>query len=240
MGKQPKYEMIEYDLIESIRSGVYAPGSELPSENELIEKYGASRITVRRAIDELYRSGYIEKHQGKRGCVKKTAKTQELTRIASYTEEILRQGMTPSRKVIRAGLRLCNKPEQLSLSLDKTAPVYHLERIIYADHKPLCYTSTSLPYMFFRDIEHYDFAENSLYDVIENQYNIKISTSSLKLRAVPAKEEIARYLDVEQDTPLLYSSAVTYGIYQGSEVPIEAFTTYYLTDMFEYTLIQKR
>lgn len=240
MGKQLKYEIIANELVSAIHSGIYAPGSELPSENELIEKYGASRITVRRAIDELYRSGYIEKHQGKRGCVKKTAKTQELTKISSYTEEILRQGMTPSRKVIQSGLRLCNESEQRSLGLDKAAPVFYLERIVYADNKPLCYTSTCLPYAYFRDIEHYDFAENSLYDVIENKYNIKISASTLKLKAVPAKEEIARHLDIEQDLPLLYSSAVTYGIYKNNEVPIEAFTTYYLTDMFEYTLVQKR
>lgn len=240
MGNLPKYEMIKKDLIDAIHSGFYSPGSELPSENELIEKYNASRITVRRAIDELYRSGYIEKHQGKRGCVKETARTQELTQISSYTEEILRQGMTPSRKVIQAGLRLCNKSEQISLNLDKASPVFHMERIVYADGKPLCYTATSLPYAFFRDIEQYDFEKNSLYDVIENKYNIKISTSTLKLKAVPAKDEIARYLDIEKDLPLLYSSAVTFGIYEKREVPIEAFTTYYLTDVFEYTLTQKR
>jgi GntR family transcriptional regulator len=163
MGTKPKYEEIKDQLIEAIRLQKYKPGSELPSENELIAEYNVSRITVRRAIDELYRSGYIEKHQGKRGYVKESPRLQELSTVSSYTEEILRQGMTPSRKVLSSGLRLANEEEQASLLLDKASPVFYLNRIIYADEKPLCYTATTLPYVYFRDIEKYDFSKNSLY-----------------------------------------------------------------------------
>lgn len=66
----------------------------------------------------------------------------------------------------------------------------------------------------------------------------KITSSQLKLKAVPAEHEIAKYLDIADDIPLLLSSAVTYGIPQSTEVPIETFRTYYLTDYFEYTLTQ--
>lgn len=240
MEKQPKYEYIKNALIEAIHSGKYSPGSELPSENELTEQYDVSRITVRRAIDELYRAGYIEKKQGKRGYVRETAKEQELTTISSYTEEIQRQGMTPSRKVLSSGLRLCTPEEQEVLRLDKTDAVFYMDRIIYADQKPLCYTKTVLPYKYFRDIEGCDFSDNSLYNIIEQQYHLKITDSILKLKAIPAKDDIAAFLDVARDVPLLYSSAVTYGDYQGDILPIESFQTYYLTDRFEYTLAQKR
>lgn len=240
MKKQPKYELIKDDFINKIENGIYFPGNELPSENELIEQYSVSRITVRRAIDELYHSGYIEKRQGKRGYVRETAKTQELTSISSYTEEILKQGMVPSRKVIASELRLCTPDEQATLKLDKTDAVFHLNRIVYADDKPLCYTSTSLPYKFFRDIEQYNFSKNSLYSVIENVYCIKIKTCTLKLKAILAEETIAQYLDIAQGMPLLYSSAVTYGHIKGREELIEQFSTYYLTDLFEYTLTQNR
>ena len=240
MAKIPKYECIKNDLIQMITEGVYPSGSELPSENDLIEKYNVSRITIRRAIDELYLAGYIEKKQGKRAYIHGDIKTQELTSISSYTEEILRQGMTPSRKVLTSALRLCNEEEQKLLSLDKAEPMYALCRVVYADDKPLCYTDTAVPYKYFRDIEQYDFSDNSLYDIIENTYNIKITTSNLKLRAVLATEEIAHCLDIKKGTPLLHYTAVTYGIVNGKELPIEHFITYYLTDLFEYSLIQKR
>lgn len=236
----PKYEKIKEDLISKIENGTYAPGCELPSETALIEHYNVSRITIRRAIDELYLSDYIEKKQGKRAIVKHTAKMQELNSISSYTEEILQQGMTPSRKVLSAKLRLPNDLEQEKLFLDKADPVFSLCRIVYADNTPLCYTDTSIPYKYFRDIENYDFSTHSLYDVIENTYGIKITTSRLKLKAVLPNDKIAQYLDVEKHLPMLRYSATTFGIVDGQELPIEQFETYYLTDLFEYTLIQKR
>ena len=100
MKKTPKYAQIEAELIAQIESGKLAPGAELPSESDLIECYDVSRVTVRRAIDELYHQGYVEKMQGKRACVKEKVKLQELTSVSSYTEEIIRQGMTPSREFI--------------------------------------------------------------------------------------------------------------------------------------------
>lgn len=240
MAKIPKYEVIKNELIKMISEGLYPPGSELPSETDLIEKYQVSRITIRRAIDELYLADYIEKKQGKRACVRGDVRTQELTSISSYTEEILRQGMTPSRKVLDSGLRLCNENEQNLLRLDKAEPVYTLCRVVYADDKPLCYTDTTLPYKYFRDIEQYDFSVNSLYDIMENTYQVRITTSTLKLRAVLATDEIAHCLNIKKGTPLLHYSAVTYGIVDGKELPIEHFMTYYLTDLFEYSLVQKR
>lgn len=236
----PKYEFIFNDIIAEINSGKFPPGSELPSESELTKIYDVSRITVRRAIDELFRSGYIDKQQGKRGYVKENITDQELTTISSYTEEILRKGMIPSRKVICAELRLCTGEEQQKLNLDKAEPIFFLQRIVCANNKPLCFTEVVLPYYLFRDIETYDFTEQSLYDLIENSYHIKIIRSVLKLRAISADSDIAGHLEIEKYVPLLYSSAVTFGEAGKKQIPIEMFKSYYLTDRFEYTLTQQR
>lgn len=238
--KLPKYAAIEQELIQKIQSGELAPGAELPSESDLICIYNVSRVTVRRAIDELYHRGYIDKMQGKRTCVKQIAKLQELASVSSYTEEIIRQGMTPGREVLVSELRICTPEEAEKLNLQKADPVFHLERIYHADSHPLCYTSTTLPYYVFRDIETYDFQENSLYKVLEEHYHVKITTTSLKLKAIAAYDQLARHLNVSNDTPLLYSRGLTYGIHEEEVIPIELFTNYYLTTQFEYSLIQTR
>lgn len=240
MKKKPKYAQIEAELIAQIESGKLAPGAELPSESDLIQFYEVSRVTVRRAIDELYHQGYIEKMQGKRACVKGKVKLQELTSISSYTEEIIRQGMTPSRKLLSSGLRVCTKEEAEQLGLKKADPVFFMERIYFADGSPLCLTSTVLSYQLFREIETYNFEQNSLYQILEEKYHTQITTTSLKLKAVSAYGNISRYLNVEEDTPLLYSDGITYGIKKAQEVPIELFQNYYLTSRFEYSLIQRR
>lgn len=240
LGRVLKYEVIMNDLIKCIENKEYAPGSLLPSENDLIQKYNVSRITIRRAIDELYRSGYIEKRQGKRGYVKELNQTQDITKICSYTEEILQHGMTPSRKLIKSCLRLPTTEEQNELHIDKADPVFYMERVIYADEKPLCYTETTLPYKIFRDIENCDFVKSSLYDIIENVYKIEILFAQLKFRAVWADKNVALLLDIEKNIPLLLSTACTFGNVNGETIPIELYRTYYLTDRFEYTLTNRR
>lgn len=178
--------------------------------------------------------------QGKRTCVKGKVKLQELTSISSYTEEIIRQGMTPSRKLLTDNLRVCTDEEAALLNLQKADPVFHMKRIYFADGTPLCLTSTVLPYHLFRDIETYDFEQHSLYKIIEENYHTPITTSSLKLKAVAAYGDISKYLNISDDTPLLYSTGLTYGIKNEEEIPIELFYNYYLTTRFEYSLIQRR
>lgn len=238
ISKAPKYYIIQQYLQKQIETGFLPAGSEVPSETELMKIFPVSRVTVRRALDELAREGYIEKSQGRRAYVRETARVQGLTNISSYTEEIERQGMTPSRTVIISKVRNCTHLEQEALQLPKASAVFHLERIYYADQSPLCVTKSVLPYSIFPGIERHDFAACSLYDVIEHEYLLKIETTTLKLKAVGASEQLAKYLEVSVNTPLLYSNAITYGLVAEKLIPIETFSTYYLTNNFEYALTQ--
>lgn len=65
MNGQPKYLQIEHDLIRQIEMGILHPDDVVPTETELIASYGASRITVRHALDDLAAGGYIRRVQGK-------------------------------------------------------------------------------------------------------------------------------------------------------------------------------
>ena len=101
----PKYFLIKNKIIEKINNEELLPNQLLPSERELIEKYEVSRITVRRAIDELVKEGYAYKIQGKGSFVKGDLFKQKITRVNSYTEEIINQGMIPSRKILNIEIK---------------------------------------------------------------------------------------------------------------------------------------
>lgn len=60
----PLYQQIYADVKASITDGTYAPGDQLPTEQELCSKYGASRITVRRTLNDLCTNGFLIKRQG--------------------------------------------------------------------------------------------------------------------------------------------------------------------------------
>lgn len=63
-GSGPKYKIIYARLLESLKSGEYAVGAKLPSENELVEKFGASRPTIGRALAQLETEGHIDRRAG--------------------------------------------------------------------------------------------------------------------------------------------------------------------------------
>ena len=73
----PLYQQVMDDLKGEIARGVYAAGSRIPSEMELAKSYGVGRITVRRAIEELSRAGYLNRQQGGHLCVRSQAQAQD-------------------------------------------------------------------------------------------------------------------------------------------------------------------
>ena len=94
--KLAKYEQIRQDIIHKIESMEYRPNQVIPSENELCASYGVSRITVRKAIDELVHEGLLYRIKGKGSFVRDHG-SEGLSRIYSFTEAILHQGKTPSK-----------------------------------------------------------------------------------------------------------------------------------------------
>lgn len=60
-----RYEVIQKELTEKIQNGIFKPNERIPSEKEIVEQYGVSRITATKALTELSLNGYIYRIQGK-------------------------------------------------------------------------------------------------------------------------------------------------------------------------------
>src|SRR5215469_1564507 len=99
----PLYFQIEQELASLIASGALAPGSQLPSEEELVQSYGVSRTTVRKAVQELDRLGLIEIRRGRGTFVRAEKITQEFTELTGFVEDMVAMGLQPSAKVLQTG-----------------------------------------------------------------------------------------------------------------------------------------
>ncbi|QEY33676.1 GntR family transcriptional regulator [Caproiciproducens galactitolivorans] len=234
----PKYYILKQKLIEKIDQEEFKANEMIPSERELIQQYDVSRITVRKAIDELVNEGYLYKVQGKGTFVKSDAYSQDLISITSCTQDVINLGMTPSRKVISASVLEADNKRCRNLELGKNEKVFRLERVYYADSEPINHTVTYLPYKLFPGIEKYDFSKESLYKVLEEKYDIKITKAKRSVEAILAKDKIAEYLDVEPGKPILLFGCITYGISNGKEIPIENFKCCYRSDKFKFYINQ--
>lgn len=236
----PKYIIVKDSIKRMLDRGELEANALLPSERELMESYSVSRITVRRALEELEQEGYLYKVQGKGTFVKGDEMRQDLISITSCTEDVLRLGMTPSRKVVGSELIPADKKRQGRLSLTEGDVVYRLKRIYYADDEPINFTTVYLPHKLFPGIENHDFANNSLYAVLENEYNVKITRAERTLEAVLAYEDVQEYLNIRPGVPLILFQCVTYGEVKGKECPIETFKCYYRSDRFKFCVNQVR
>ena len=101
----PKYVYIKIALTNRIKSGELEVGAKLSTEKEMCALYGCSRLTVRKALEELTREGYIYKIQGKGTFVKeRTPQKQNFSVITSCSTLIRSQNMTPTKKILFEGI----------------------------------------------------------------------------------------------------------------------------------------
>jgi GntR family transcriptional regulator len=238
VGKVLKYNALKNYILEMIDREEYAIDQSIPSERNLIDRFGISRITIRKALDELVNEGYLYRVQGKGTFVKGHDLKQDLFNFASCTQDIIDHGMTPSRKVIQAKVETCRADTSRILGIASDEKVFVLERVYYANYDPINCTLTYLPYRYFPDIEQFDFEKESLYNVLETRYRVKLVRATRALEARLALQDMAEQLRLHEGAPLLYFEAVTYGILDGKEVAIEMFRSHYRTDKFKFYINQ--
>ncbi|MCW5954028.1 MAG: GntR family transcriptional regulator, partial [Propionibacteriaceae bacterium] len=191
-----KYSTVKRSIVGRIRSQEYAMNARIPSEAELAEMHRVSRITIRKAIDDLVSDGLLYRVQGKGTFVRNDEVSHDLFSLASCTQEIESMGMTATRRVIRAEVVPADQRLAARLQIDEGSRVFVLERVYYADGHPLNYTISNLPLEWMPGLDEHDFSTESLYDVIENRYGVIIKNAHRTVEACLADGEPAAELEV--------------------------------------------
>lgn len=238
--KLPKYYLLKREIQNKIELGEYSEGTLIESERELMEKYQFSRITVRKAIDELVNEGYLYRIQGKGTYVKGETSEQNLFNLSSCTEDVERLGKVPFKKTMRTAKYPADAKRAKHLNIPLHETVHMFGRITYADQEPLNYTITYLPEKIFPGLERYDLEKRSLYDIIRKDYNVQITKARRTIEAVLPDPIVASYLQINDNMPVILFNCITYGIVHGKEMPIETFRCYYRTDQYKFYIDQVR
>lgn len=234
----PKYYQLKKKIIHEIEMGKYTSDGLIPSERRLMEDYQVSRITVRKAIDELVVEGYLYKIQGKGTYVKMEDKGNDLFSLVSCTQAVRSMGMTPTKRVIVSQLLFADKKRARALNLSNTDQVFQLGRVLYANDEPLNYTLTYLPVKLFPGLEKHNFAKASLYQILAEEYHLNITKAKRTVEAVLVEEDLAQYLDIEVGMPVILFGCTTWGEVNGQELPVESFKCYYRTDKYKFYIDQ--
>ena len=115
----PLFQQLANTLRTAIETGEYPAGSRLPTENELCQKYSVSRVTVRKALDELSHSEFLVRKPGKGTFVAEKKFQRGLSGVLGYSEMCRRMGYEPGDRTIRIGLEDPSEDDAANLHLAK-------------------------------------------------------------------------------------------------------------------------
>lgn len=228
------YFQIKESLKKYIKDNNLTSGDKLPSEKELMEIYKASRITIRRALEELEHEGYVTKSQGKGTFVSSPRIQNQLSYLSSFTEDMQSRGYTTFAKVLNN--KIIKAPDNVaqSLQLDTNENVVLIERIRYANDKPLALESCYLSAGLFGDLIYEDFSMKSLNRTIETKYNIKFSYAEQFIGTEIAKKKLMQIFGIEKPIAILAMRRISY---DETNRPIQYTISRYRGDIYEYKVI---
>lgn len=231
----PKYHAVKIDLLNRINTGEFKCGDKLPSESELMSIYNVSRITIRKALEELVADRVVYRVQGKGTFVQSTAETKETKyrKSVSSCSSLLRSfNMTPTRRIINRKVVPCPESVAQRLNLLPDSPVLLYERIYYGDDDPAIYGKSYIALEHLPDFDKFDLAELSMVQIIEEKYYKQIYKFDRKLRAISAPNDIAKKLHVLAGFPLLHLTFVSRFV--DSNIPFEDACLCYRTDVLDF------
>ena len=209
---------------------------QLPSENDLAEQHGISRATVRHALDELERDGWIYRQKGVGSFAVVRRFEQDLTALVSATEAMRQRGWSLVSKVLSLELMPAAPHVANALELPAGAALYALCRLRAVDDAPLSVQTAYLSATLCPRLEDADLT-NSLYRLLESRYSLRLSTGREVLRARGATLHEAQLLDIREGTPVMYAERTTYAV---SGVPVEYLEAVWRGDRYDFTVTLTR
>src|SRR5580704_4991990 len=139
------YARVETVLASEITDGDLKTGDQLPTEDSLIARFGVSRITVRRAIQNLVSRGLVEIRRGKGTFVAAPKIMQDLKELSGFVEDMHALGRQPTARVIAKEIVTADAIVARQLALTRGERIVKIRRVRLADGVPLSFDETYLP-----------------------------------------------------------------------------------------------
>ncbi|MCF0149060.1 MAG: GntR family transcriptional regulator [Clostridium sp.] len=205
----PLYLQLMNILIDMIENTL-EENEQILSEREICETYDVSRTTVRQAMDELEKEGYIYKLHGKGTFVSPKRMNQDLISFYSFTEEMKKLGKKPESEV--TGFEIVQAGDKIASIFRITSHdlLYKISRIRMADGIPMLYETTYLPLNRFKGIKREQLEEKPMYDILIKEFHAKLTSAEEIFEPILTNKLESSYLDINEGAPSLKIERLTY------------------------------
>lgn len=227
----PLYVQLKDSLVADIRAGRYGVHQRLPSERELSQRYGVSRMTARQALLELARDGVVYTRVGKGTFVAGPKIDQQLRTLTGFSREVRARGGHPTSRVLEARVIPASAEIAGRLRLTPGAdPVVCLSRLRLADGLPLAIETAYLPLNLCPNLLDHDFSVESLYSVLENEYGLRLTQAEQTIEAALATPRELELLELIPPAAVLRMQRLTLA----DALPVEYVLSVYRGDRYKF------
>jgi GntR family transcriptional regulator len=227
----PRYAQVEDVLAASMADGTFPPGSRLPSEDRLAERFAVSRTTIRTTIAHLVRRGLVEIRRGKGTFVTRPKITQELTELTGFVEDMQALGHHATARVLDQQLLAATDAVARQLELPPGTPVVRIQRVRLADDIPLSFDETYLPRALGAKVLTDNLALEPIFALLEQKYDTPLVEAEYRLEAVSASLEVAHALEIDPGSPIFLIERTSYS---GGHRPVDYEKLYYRGDHIRF------
>lgn len=226
----PMYVQIAASLRSMIQSGSLAPGSLLPSEKQLCDTFGVSRMTLRQAYDLLDREELVRSQRGRGTQVLPPRMRKEQQEMRSFTEEIRSRGGKPRSRILRFEALDPSPVSKHSLQLPDGQRVHRIERIRYNDATPLAIEKVEIPCFLCPELGKFDLAGQSLYKILEREFQLRLDHCVETISASMPNRAERELLELPKGVAVLRIERKTLTV---NDTPAELAVTTYRGDMYQ-------
>ena len=228
----PIYSQVERIVMDMIDSGRLSAGQRAPSEREIAETLGISRMTARAAMSNLVADGYLYSVPGKGTFVANPKMRQELLELTSFTEDMRNRGLKPGARLLGIGVTdQASEKIYRTLELPVEEDLVRIHRLRTADEEPMCLETSYLPRSYVPWLLEEDFETRSLYLTLES-HGIELVRAEEHLEATLVRETESELLTVPVGSPALLIERTTY---TEGDRPIEFVKSLYRGDRYRFT-----
>jgi GntR family transcriptional regulator len=223
----PLYYQLAEHIRAQIQSGELQPGDRLPSERELSQQAGVSRMTARQALAYLTRAGLLTVRHGIGTFISEPKVTYSILNLRSFTESMAQQGQSVFSRVMVQSVAQPPLNVATALQLPTGQPAVKLVRLRGIDDLPLLLETSYVSPALCPGLEDCELTDRSLYALFEQEYGLLVSHATQAFEATSANEYEQAIFGLARETPMLLLEGVTF---TSADSPLEYFKAVYRGD----------
>lgn len=200
-----KYHKIRDFIKKRIQTGKYPVNSYLPSENEICVKFNTTRTTVRKALDELLKEGFIEKEHGRGSRVVERGKSLGLLTVKGFSGSTDYEVKT----IVTKAPNIRNWDPVIAFPLtdsEKKSKCVYFQRVRHINGRPVVLENNWYALNALGLLKADEFVEGSFFKTLSQEYLIEIMGAEQELRSKPATQDVAKKLGINVGDPILHIS----------------------------------